>query len=295
MQEKHRIAEDIILVESMRKLVQAYEEISVVHMQAIRGQVIKTRDFLNQLSDVLYNVKSSYRTQIIRLMQQKKKKTVMSFSTIAKNGKSVIVFLSGNKRLYGDITAKIFELFIEEAKKRIDDLVIVGTLGRNTYEERGILRSYQYFDLPDQNVSFENLKQLISYIVQYERVTVFHGKFINIISQTPTAAHITGEQPLDEPNPQSSDKNNSFLFEPTLEKILSFFEAQTFTSLFSQTVHEGELARYASRIRAMEESLGNINGQLHILQGQHKRYTNLNANKKQLQQISGISLWGTRM
>lgn len=289
MQEKSRIAQELELTKNIHMLAKGYEEISVMRMQAIRGLVLKTRIFVTELSEVFYSVKTSYRKQIVALMRKQKKKDLTKVSTMRKNGKSVLVLLTTNKKFYGDITMRVFKLFIEDAKRTHSDLVIIGRYGRNLFEHQGILRSYQYFQFPERRISLEDLKPLIATIVPYEAVTVYHGKFKNIVSQVPTASNVTGEQPFEQqPKEQVSMK---YMFEPSLEKIISFFETQIFTSLFKQTVHESELAYYASRIKAMEESLENIKNTMSNLHQQKRRIDNIIMNKKQMQALSGITLW----
>jgi len=84
-----------------------------------------------------------------------------------------------------------------------------------------------------------------------------------------------------------------FLFEPSLEKILAFFETQIFTSMFKQTVHESHLSLFASRINAMESALQNITSQLIILGSEKRRTKKLMDNKKQLERVAGRLLWAS--
>jgi len=295
MQERKRIAEEIELVLSFKMLAEAFEEISVVKMQRVRSSVLRTRDFLSGLSNVFFDVKNSYRTQIISLMKKKKLKNenVTHFSTLKKNGKNVVVLLSANTKLYGDIVPKVFQLFMESIKNLSCDIVIVGKLGKDMFEQRGAAREYTYFDVSDTTVSINDLKALITHIVEYENVTVFYGKFDNVINQNPAASVVSGEEPFEEKRPDLK-KEVRFIFEPSLQRILNFFETQIFTSLFKQTVHEYQLARYASRIKAMEEALENINLKVKDLEGKHRRAKKLEINKKQIQTMSGIALWGSR-
>lgn len=293
MQDKRKIAEEITLVGDLRMLSEAFEEISVMKMQKVRSSVLRTRDFLTNLLDVFYDVKGSYKKQILELMKKKKKDTsnISSFSTLAKNGKEVIVLLSANTKLYGDIIPRVFNLFTEKVKSSNSDVVIVGKLGKDLFEQSDTKKAYKYFDVPDTVASFEDLKPLVLDILNYEKVTVFYGKFENVINQTPTSINISGEEPIDEEAPEEK-RDFKFLFEPSLERILNFFETQMFTSFFKQTVDEFELARHASRIRAMEEALGNIDTKVKLLKSQQGRAKRLTANKKQIETISGISLWG---
>ena len=289
MQNKRSLTSETELVSGLKMLAQAYEEISVIKMQRVRDYVLKNRDFLTGVSYVFYDVKTSYRQQIEELMKLKKITNIASFSTINKNGKMVSVFLSANNKLYGDIILKVFYLFMENIKKSDSDIVVVGKLGRELYNQWNIKKPYKYFEIPDSDLKIEDLKEIISYIINYEKVDVFYGRFANIVNQVSTFSNISGEQTFDtevKPNP-----NSKFIFEPSLEKILNFFETQIFASFFKQTVHEFHLARLASRIKAMEEALSNIDKRINELKGQTRRVKRLSDNKKQIETIAGISLW----
>lgn len=292
--QQHKLKQEIETVESFRFLAQAYEEISVIKMQGVRSLVLKTRDFLEGISDVFYDVKSSYKRQIAIIMKKaaKEKKSLQTpLSAFQKNGKSVVVLLSANTKLYGDIVPRTFTLFMETIAKTNDDIVIVGKLGRELFAEADTKKPHTYFEVPDTKIVFEDLKPVVAHIFPYEQVTVFYGKFVNVINQTPTAASISGEKTFatqEEGQPQVQTK---FLFEPTLNKVLQFFESQIFSALFKQSVHESQLARHASRIRAMESALENIHDHLASLHGQQKKLRRLLAGKKQNEALSGISLW----
>jgi F0F1-type ATP synthase gamma subunit len=117
----------------------------------------------------------------------------------------------------------------------------------------------------------------------------------------PEMQMVSGEQDLDEAKQEAEktlkekekkkEQPFTFFFEPSLETILNFFEAQIFSSILNQTAHENELARYASRIKAMEEALTNIHGRIKILKAAERRLANLESNRKQLASLAGVSLW----
>lgn len=292
MSTKSKLTEDFEAANSLRFLAQAYEQISVVKMQQIRRSVLKTRDFLDRLADVFVDVKGSYKDKILELIKKKKNTTgVTSFSTLAKNDKSAAVLISANTRLYGSIVYQIFDAFSKFIKEQKGtDIVIVGKIGKELFEAVD-KRSYDYFELPDNDVSFAQLESLIGKILNYQKVTVFYGQFINVLNQSPKALEITGEQSLDDRITEQERKLH-FLFEPSLENILNFFETQFFTSSFKQTVNETQLARYASRIDAMEQAMVSIDKRIKNIKYLKLRAIKDAQNKKQQQTIAGISLWG---
>ncbi len=151
-----------------------------------------------------------------------------------------------------------------------------------------------YFEIPDNKVYPQDLKPIIFNMVKYKKVVVYHGRFQNIIMQKPAVSTIAGHL-MSDPNyvpTQSKPKDHhEYLFEPSLKEIVSFFETQFTTTLFYQSIHESELARNASRVKAMEESLDNIRTQEKRLRATQRLIHKREDNKKQLERMSSISLW----
>ena len=286
MHDKQRIASEIDLISVLRLLAESYEEISVLRMQKVRGSVLRNREFFEDISEVFSEVKSSYQEEILKLFKSKGAKKV-SFTTLSKNNKTVSVFVSANARLYGDITARVFDAFSQAVRRDGSDIVIIGSLGKELYNQSGIHREYTYFDIPDYGVLEAHIKPIIAHVVGYQYINVYYGKFLNVIQQAPSVSRVSGEQVVS----GKPKERTKFLFEPSLEIVLHFFETQISYSLFRQTLHESELSLLASRINAMEEAVNNINIAAHKLEGQRRRVKRSLEGRKQLETFAGISLW----
>jgi len=289
MEEKHRITEELNLIISLKMLATAYEEIAVIKMRFARDSVLHNRDFLSSLSEVFKNVKSSYKKRLLSMQKKNQSHNVLHFSTHQTNGRAIFILLSANNKLYGEIVPKVFHAFIEKAKTSDVDIAIVGKLGKELFEASRINKPYMYFEIPDVEKNIEDLKPLVNHILQYETVTLFHGKFLNIISQEAVATNITGEESL--PTEEGGIKQYGFIFEPSMEVVLSFFESQIFTSFLQQAIHEAELARFGSRISVMEKALEYIIAKSEKLTMMEKQLKYRIANTKQLERLAGISLW----
>jgi F0F1-type ATP synthase gamma subunit len=301
MRNKQILKNDIDLNQSLSMLMQAFQEISVMKMQKARLSVLNSRQFLEKLTEVFYDVKESYRKQIVALAKKKKKKDLAEFSALDKNNKTISVLLSANTKLYGDIINKVFSLYKESVMKDNSDLLIIGRLGKELFDESGINKQYLYFEIPDNDVTVDDIKSIVYHLVNYKRINVYYGQFENVVNQKPIVANITGDRQrlgndksffYSQTASGGSVSQRWFLFEPTLKKILQFFETQVFSSLFRQTVSETQLARYGSRITAMEEALTHIESQAKNLYTEKNRLKHFTENKKQLEVMSGISLWG---
>lgn len=82
------------------------------------------------------------------------------------------------------------------------------------------------------------------------------------------------------------------MFEPSLEKILEFFEKQIFASIFEQTMRESQLAKTASRLTTLDTASENIIKKLSIVTSEKNRTFHRQQNKKQLETFSSRRLWG---
>jgi ATP synthase F1 gamma subunit len=296
MAQRKVILEELEALNSLRDLAQSYEEIAAIRMQQIKDSVLRTRDFLADLSDVFVDLKTSYNREVNDLLSRRKVGNTTLSASLRKRGRELMVYLSSNGKLYGSVTQKTFRLLSQdlsllEANEKAD-LLIVGDAGREMYENSGIGRPFEYMEVPDTNVSIDHIKKLVTKFLDYEKVFVYYGKFSNVVTQQPIATSVTGEQVFETEVRETIKREDRFIFEPSLEKIFHFFETQIMSNLLSQTILENQLARHASRVNAMEEALLHIEGEEKKLGVQRTRLKHLTQNRKQLETISGIVLWG---
>ncbi len=294
MAQRKLVLEELEALNSLKDLAESYEEIAVVRMQKIKDSVLKTRAFLASLSDVYVDLKSSYGREIKELLQKMKKGDKHILPSLQKNGKSLLVYLASNGRLYGSVTQKTYKLFVNEVKKSTPDqtdIVVIGRAGKEMYESSGVNRPFEYFEIPDTSVEIEHIKVLMKKFLLYDKVNIFYGKFGNVVKQSPIETSISGDNIFEAETPEVTAREDRFIFEPTLEKILHFFETQIMANLFSQTLLENQLARHASRVSAMEEALVHIEEETKKLHREQTKMKHLAANKKQLETIGGLLLW----
>lgn len=293
MPQRKVIMEDLEALNSLKDLAESYEEIAVIRMQKIKESVLKTRDFLAKLSDVFVDLKSSYSREVKDLLIRIKKGDKSLSPNLHKIDKTLLVYLASNGRLYGSVTQKTFRLLRDDLKS-IDqkgiDMVVIGKAGKEMVEGSSVGQQipFEYFEMPDSGFNIDHIKSLMQKFLQYERVHVYYGKFGNVVRQTPIQTSISGEDIFETETPIVTQREDRFIFEPTLEKIYHFFETQIMANLFAQTLLENQLARHASRVNAMEEALGNIDDESKKLNQEKNRLKHLLQNKKQLETISGV-------
>ena len=272
----------------LSNMVLAYEEIAASRIKNSRSSVINNRSFMAEIREIFEEVVSSYKKQIEKLMKTRKIKTLDQLSFVNKNGKTLYLLISANTGLYGGLIKKTFDLFVEKSKDKNVDKAIIGRLGLSMWQETKIKEKYYYFDFPDQSVDTSKLREILIFLLNYEKVIIFYGQFHNLIKQEATFSDISGN-----PRPEQTKTNEivKYFFEPSLEKILEFFEKQIFASIFEQTMRESQLAKTASRLTTLDKASENIEKELVKATSLRNRNIHYEQNKKQLQTFSSRLLW----
>lgn len=293
MRSKSSLNFEFQMLGTLRTLAEAYEQISVIRIQRVRGSVLNTRDFLEGLAEIFNDVKTSYKDQVAELLRRNKN-SKETLAGLKKNGKTIAVLIASNNKLYGDIVFRVFNLFLKDVQKNNYDVAIIGRVGKLMYERQNPGKPFLYFDIPDENAQLQDVLPVIKDIVRYQKILVYYGHFLNIITQEPAISEVLGDTSILETTPQKDgQKHKFFYFEPSLEEILEFFQTQLFTSLMKQVVDESELSRLASRIKSMEDSLGTIEKEELLLKKSEIRSKRLSENSKQMQRLSG-AVWSQK-
>ncbi|MBI2049303.1 F0F1 ATP synthase subunit gamma [Candidatus Roizmanbacteria bacterium] len=288
MTSKKEVNYEIDYLGALRAILETYEEIAASRMGRIRTSVLKSRDFLFEINAIFQEVKSSYKDEVGLLMKRKKIHNPKELTFLNRNGKTLFVLISANTGFYGEIVRRTYNLFLENLKKeKVLDVMIIGRLGYEFFEAEKINVPHSFFDLPDDRIDKDQLKIIVEKIIQYQKVLVFYEQFNNVINQTPIITNISGD-------PLSYEKEGprvKYFFEPTLEKIMAFFEKEIVASIFEQTILESELAKFAARMVALDASTDNTKKKLKQVLFQKERLKHRQGNKEQIEKFASMLLW----
>ena len=108
-----------------------------------------------------------------------------------------------------------------------------------------------------------------------------------MLNQSPTKEQISGGASL-----HQKGKGKKYLIEPSPQKIMEFFETEIISALFNQKIFDHQLARFASRMVAMDQATENANDIIKKLNRENKSLKRRVMNRKQLEVFAGLSLWG---
>jgi len=291
MTSKKQVVSDIEYSLGLKTTLETYQEIAATRMQRIRNSVISSRNFLLGINTIFQQVKSSYLpASVLSRRRWQAGKAPKTF--LKTNGRTLFIFISANTGLYGGIIKRTFDVFVRELKKQnrdVTDVAIIGRLGVKLFQEEFPKKPLSFFELSDNKIDHEVIKKIIPYLIQYENVIVFYEQFQSIITTLPIATSISGDRLPWEKSKFGEIKYN---FEPSLEKVMAFFEKEIFASIFEQVVYESLLAKFSSRMVALEDATENIQDNLKRAILQKDRIKHQEQNKKQNERLSSMSLWG---
>lgn len=260
-------------LKSLSSLVGVYGQSASTKMRRIRQAVLSNRDYLESINVVFNEVLYFYKT----------KKDKKAYTFLSHNGKTVAVFLSANTGLYGDIVQRTFDFFKDDVKGKDVEITIVGKLGLSIFLSSGIGKTYSYFDMSDYQIKQEDLTALIRHLVQYDKIILYFGRYKSVVSQSPDKFVISSDFANTDGTPVHL---NNYIFEPDVEKILAFFEKEIFASLFDHELRESQLAKFASRILAMDLAETNIKKRVGETANQRLKLIHRIANQKQINALA---------
>jgi F0F1-type ATP synthase gamma subunit len=178
---------------------------------------------------------------------------------------------------------------MEEVKTNTSEVAIIGRHGLSLFLAEEPNRPYSYFDLADDTVTSGDLALIIKHVVQYSEIHVFYGKFQSVITQKPEKLEVSAEISLVS---GSRQKPRHYLFEPSLENILMFFEREIFASLFEQVISESQLAKFASRVLGMDRADENTHKEIQRLSFEKNRLRHRTINRKLINALTSLVAWG---
>lgn len=280
------LKDEILEVKSLKLLTDIYGEIASVRMKKVRSFVLKNREFLQSINNIFRDTLASYASKLSKLVRAGKLEKGGRVTFLSHNGKSVAVFISANTGFYGDIVRRTFIKFMSDIKGQEDiEITVIGKLGRLLFLEKMPKEPYTYFDLPDYGIDQTKLSEILKHLVSYEEIRIYYGKYQSVITQKPTMNMISAGTMVGE---NVAKPEVEFIFEPSVEKILMFFEAEIFASLFDQSVRESQLSKFASRILAMDKASETIKERIDNLNLEKLKATHRIADRKQLNSMLSI-------
>lgn len=273
------VKKELEFVATFKNIVSTFQEVASIKMNQIRNDVLKNRGFCQELLKTYKRIRSAY---WLSLKKEGVRKII--FRQIKKG--LVVVFLSANKLFYGPLLLEIWNQVKNFLKNNKGDLVVIGRVGKYLAEREKTGWQIFYFDLDDTKPEEDKIGQVLDFIKDYERIMVFHGKYERGFLQKPTITDISGGLPTE----KEKQINIKYIFEPSAEAVLGFFEREIIGVIFHLAILEHQLARYGARVWAMYQAGERAKNIEKKLKGEEKKLQKALANKKQIEIFNSLKL-----
>ncbi len=281
MQSSKSLNQDLDFLNVLRSLAVAYEDISIIKMQQTRNTILQARTYIKYLKDILESIQTASSSHAESARQKKYKKPLAT------------VVITANTKFQGDITRRIFDYF---SHKNSDpgDIFIIGKIGKEFMSEYDNKIKYIDFEVSDIDITMKDLQPFLHYLLQYKEINVYYAIFRNLMNQETTSIDIGN---IDLLTPEESDQLQkdhsipSFLFEPSVEEIRTFVNDNSVALLLLQTVYETQLARFASRMKAMDSLIQRVDEDRVKIKLSQRKIQRKIENTNQLERLTGVALW----
>ncbi|MBI2620957.1 F0F1 ATP synthase subunit gamma [candidate division WWE3 bacterium] len=314
------LKEELQGLKDLETLVNTYQEIAATRMRRVKSSVLRNREYESGLNDIFQQVRFFYKKRRHKGALRGNGKTVailfssntMLYGSIIEQTFSQFAeYISNNITdavIVGKIGQKLYKVYTDAERARPAKQRQTTTEADNIDRKRArpsdspaataktegqaLFTPFpkiepQYFDLSDSGADKSNLKKIVEYVLQYEKIVVYHGKFKNILTQEPSQTLIS-EELLGEKVAESA---YSYIFEPSIEEVLAFFESRILASVFEQSFHESNLSKFASRMIALDYASENINKRIELSELKRREMKHRIEGAKQMTQLSGFRLW----
>lgn len=232
------IEKEMNSIGTLKDLTSVFESLASTQVAKVKDKVQLSQSFF----DLLWQRYTSLRVD--------PKKRITGRDGVGDNGRKVLVLISAEAGLSGDLDMRMIESMQSEYDAKDTDIVVLGSHGASQLTQRGI-PYIKFFQLPETD-QYINVNPVIDVIRPYEKITVYYEEYLSLGQQEVRSINlVTSIQSMSEDAPEDVMTANETIFEPSLDEIADEMEASMMSLALSQTILQSGLAQAASRFNAM--------------------------------------------
>jgi len=232
------IEKEMNSIGTLKDLTSVFESLASTQVAKVKDKVQLSESFF----DLLWQRYTSLRVD--------PKKRITGREGIGDNGRKVLVLISAEAGLSGDLDMRMIESMQSEYDAKDTDIVVLGSHGASQLSQRGI-PYIKFFQLPETD-QYINVNPVIDVVRPYEKITVYYEEYLSLGEQEVRSINlVTSIQAMSEDAPEDVMTANETIFEPSLDEIADEMEASMMSLALSQTILQSGLAQAASRFNAM--------------------------------------------
>jgi F-type H+-transporting ATPase subunit gamma len=261
MRRTNVIEKDAANIGTLKDLTGVFESLASTQVAKVKSKVLMSQAFF----DLLWQRYTALRVD--------PKKRITGRSGIGDNGRNVLVLISAEAGLSGDLDMRMIETMKAEYDPKTTDIVVLGSHGASQLSQRGI-PYIKFFQLPETD-RYIDVGPVIDAVRPYEKITVYYEEYLSLGQQEVRSINlVTSIKVMSESAEEDVMTDNDTIFEPSLDEIADEMEASMMNLALSQTILQSGLAQAASRFNAMtvaEDRAGELLGEYKLEYHRAKR------------------------
>lgn len=251
MRRANVIEKDMAGIGTLKDLTNVFESLASTQVAKVKSKAQLSQEFFNLLWE---------RYSAIRVDP---KKRLTRREGIGDNGKKVLILISAEAGLSGDLDMRMIETMQSEYQAGNTDIIVLGSHGANQLTQQNI-PYVRFFQVPETD-SYINVTPVIDAARPYSEIAVYYEEYISLGQQEVRRIDlVTHMHEMSEHAEEGTMTDIDTIFEPSLEQIADQMEDIMMSLALSQTILQSGLAQAASRFNAMtvaEDRAGELLGE----------------------------------
>jgi len=237
MRRPNIIEKDIASVTTLGNLTNVFESLASTQVAKVKNKAQLSQQFF----DLLWGRYTSIRVD---------PKTRITARDENGNGRKVLVLISAEAGLSGDLDMRLIETMQENYQPETTDIVVLGSHGAGQLSQRGI-PYIRFFQVPESD-TYVNVNPVIEAIVGYSTIIVYYEEYLSLGQQEIRSLDLVMHmKDMSEDAEEGIITATDTIFEPGLNEIANQMEVTMMSLALSQTILQSGLAQAASRFNAM--------------------------------------------
>ena len=232
------IEKEMNSIGTLRDLTGVFESLASTQVAKVKDKVQTSQEFF----DLLWQRYTSLRVD--------PKKRITGRDGVGDNGRKVLVLISAEAGLSGDLDMRMIESMQSEYDPKDTDIVVLGSHGASQLSQRGI-PYIKFFQLPETD-QYIDVDPVIDVVLPYEKITVYYEEYLSLGQQEIRSINlVTSIQAMSEEADEDVMTAEDTIFEPSIDEIADEMESEMMSIALSQVILQSGLAQAASRFNAM--------------------------------------------
>jgi len=239
MRRANVVEKDMAGIGTLKDLTNVFESLASTQVAKVKTKAQLSQEFFNLLWQ---------RYTAIRIDPHKR---LGYREGVGDNGRKVLVLISAEAGLSGDLDMRMIETMQAEYAAGNTDIIVLGSHGAGQLTQRGIPYVH-FFQVPESD-SYINVTPVIDAVRPYSDIAVYYEEYLSLgeqeVRRIDLVTHIKDMSKDAIEDDAITDLDT--IFEPSLNEIADQMEETMMSLALSQTILESGLAQAASRFNAM--------------------------------------------